>query len=283
MQDYAYYNGVFCPYDSMSLPLSDRSIFFGDAVYDVMIGARGIPYQIDDHLDRLMINAARIGLLDIPEKNELLDIISELIELSHADEFTVYVQLSGYGERRSHRRCDGRVNLLVTVTETAIPSALESVNAVILPDIRHRLCDVKTTNLLAAVMSVNHASNNESDIAIFERDGYVTECSYANICLIKNGRLICHPFNSDILPGITQKNILSICGGLGVATEEREIRTCELYDADAVIISSTTKFIRLCDKICGIQLKDENNALTKQIFNELRRNFWIQIMGDCTF
>ena len=46
MKDLAYYNGVYTPYDAACIPLSDRSIFFSDAVYDVIIGSGKKPYQI---------------------------------------------------------------------------------------------------------------------------------------------------------------------------------------------------------------------------------------------
>ena len=38
MNSYAYYNGNFSKSEDMKIPISDRAIFFGDAVYDAAIG-----------------------------------------------------------------------------------------------------------------------------------------------------------------------------------------------------------------------------------------------------
>ena len=94
MRDFAFYNGVFTPYDSAVIPLSDRSIFFADAVYDVILGRCGIPYQIDEHLERLMKNANAIGLGEEALKSEIIEAIDVLLEEAEVDDFMLYIQLS---------------------------------------------------------------------------------------------------------------------------------------------------------------------------------------------
>lgn len=282
MQDYAYYNGVFCPYDAMTIPLSDRSIFFGDAVYDVMIGALGVPYQANEHFSRLFKNAKQIGLVDLPDADEMLKIIFSLVELSRADEFIIYIQLSGRGARRGHLRSEDGVNLLVTITEAAIPSKLEYSRAITLPDERHRLCDIKSTNLLSAVMSVKTAKDSGTDIAIFHRGEDVTECSYANLSMYKDGVLVFHPFDRDILDGITQRNLTRLCEELSVKTEERIIKTNELLQADFVIYTSTTKFFKIVESVNGIDLSARNLQVANKLFDALKEDFWKQIQDKCS-
>ena len=68
MKDLAYYNGVYTPYDAACVSLSDRSIFFSDAVYDVIVGNGKKTYQLDGHIDRLLSNAERIGLACLLQK-----------------------------------------------------------------------------------------------------------------------------------------------------------------------------------------------------------------------
>ena len=82
MKNPVYYNGVICPFENASIPLTDRSIFFGDAVYDVMIGRGKKVYQFDEHMRRLRGNCDKIGI-DLPYKDEkIADILSELITVS---------------------------------------------------------------------------------------------------------------------------------------------------------------------------------------------------------
>ena len=273
MTEYAYYNGVFTPYSATVIPLSDRSIFFGDAVYDVIVGRGKKPYQFEEHLKRLYRNADKIGLENLPDKSVLEDVANELLEMCSPDTFMLYIQLSADAQKRTHSREDNQVNLLLTVTECEVASELREINAITLPDMRHRYCDIKTTALLPAVLSVEEAKRQGADIAIFKRENTVTECSYANVSIIKNGEVITHPYSSDILPGITQINLERACKRLGIAHSSRAFSVEEMYDADAVMITSTTKLIKLCTKIDGSILEVKNRATVQRLFDELRVDF----------
>ena len=273
MQDYAYYNGVFAPYDSTTVPLSDRSIFFGDAVYDVIIGRCGVPYQAEMHIDRLLKNAEAIGLTDIPSKDELLGTMYDLLKEAGADLFTLYLQLSADGKRRAHSRDERGTNVLITVTGASLSPMLETVSAITLPDIRHGICNVKTTNLLLSVLSVREANRKGADLAIFHKSGEVTECSYANLCFYKNGVMISHPYDSEVLDGITQVNMEKACHTLGIATERRKFTLSELYTADFIITTSTTKLFKLCRQIDECDLEMQNLSIAKSIFSLMYNDF----------
>lgn len=272
MTDQAYYNGVLTPYDAATVPLCDRSIFFGEAVYDVVLGSGGIPYQLTEHLRRLRKNAEAIGLSNIPSEKELREAIEMTIQEADADSFILYIQLSGNQRRRTHSRCADSANLLITVTSGEIPSELSFVSAITLPDLRHGYCNIKTINLLGSVLSICDAEKCGCDLAIFEKGGIVTEASHANVSIITNDVLITHPRDTSVLPGISEDNLIRICNEIGIPHREREFSTHEMMSADLVLITSTTKLIRVCDKINGIPLDIRNIATAHRIFSTMRQN-----------
>ncbi len=272
MIDYAFYNGVFTPYDACSVPISDRSIFFGEAVYDVMLGRGGRPYQQEEHLSRLLCNAEKIGLTDIPSKEYLAECIEELFAEARADDFVLYAQLSGNGNRRSHVRTEGDVNVLLTVTEAQIPEKLLLTDAITLPDLRHGYCNVKTTALLPAVMSLAEAKDRGAEIAIFEKDGYITECSHANVSIVIGNTLLTHPRDNSVLPGISEDNLIRICKARGLTHDVRAFTVNEATNADLVLITSTTKLVRVCRSIGGKALRLGNIGLAKEIFSDMKRD-----------
>ena len=274
MKELAYYNGVITPYDAACIPLSDRAIFFGDAVYDVIIGREKKIYQRDEHLSRLYANAERIGLVDIPSKCELSEVMSELADLAEIDEFMIYIQLSADSARRAHSRSGHGVNVLITVTECNLPRTLGEIRAITLPDRRHGICYVKTINLLSAILSVEEAHRRDAEIAIFHKGDTVTECSYANVALLKQGMLITHPLDSDILPGITQANLITAANKLGIPCISRAFTKGELYSADAVIITSTTKLTKLCSCIDGVPIACREKENVVKLFDELRQDLY---------
>ncbi len=279
MTDYAYYNGIFTPYDAACIPLSDRSIFFGDAVYDVVIGMGKTAYQLDEHLDRLFKNAEAIGLGDIPNKLNIKSAISDIIELSCIERFILYIQFSANDSRRSHIRQSCDVNTLITITEFTPPHELEFTSAVTLPDKRHGMCNVKATNLLPAVLATIDASNVGTDTAILHKDGIITECTNANVSILKDGCLITHPLDSYILPGISQKNLIRIAIEMGVSHVEKAFDIQELIDADLVMVTSTTKLLKVCESIDGISTERKGIKLGQLFFDSMRRDLFNKTYG----
>ena len=62
-----YYNGAVGPLEEMTVPMGDRSLYFGDGIYEATCVAGGVPFALEDHLDR-MYNSLR--LLEIPFRME---------------------------------------------------------------------------------------------------------------------------------------------------------------------------------------------------------------------
>ena len=273
MIDYAYYNGVYTPYDDTVIPLSDRSFYFADAVYEVMLGRCGKVHNLALHLQRLESNAKSIGIEYSLSEDELLTILDTLTSLAELDTYVVYIQLSGNSQRRTHIRSSGRSNLLITLTHTEIPKDAEPISAITLPDRRYDYCNLKTTNLLPAVLSMKSAQHTGCDIAIFHNNGIITECSHANIFILNGMTLATPPLSSRILPGITRAELIRFAPKKGIRVQEREIRLDELQSADAILITSTTHFLRICTKVDSTTCNVNNIAIASELFALLREDF----------
>lgn len=52
MENIAYYNGKVSSIEDMTIPMNERSSYFGDGVYDAMFTVDHVPLQLDDHLRR---------------------------------------------------------------------------------------------------------------------------------------------------------------------------------------------------------------------------------------
>ena len=199
-----------------------------------------------------------------------------------ADDYILYIQLSGNNERRIHARDNNDINLLITVTGCELPRELGTIKAITLPDMRHNFCNIKTTSLLPTILSVEESQRRGADIAIFHKNRIVTECSYANISLLKNGTLITHPLDTDILPGITQENLIRICKKAEISHISRVFMLEEIYDADAVMITSTTKLIKLCTELDGTQLATKDYDTVNFLFEELKSDLYKKIDKEHT-
>ena len=246
----AYYNGNFTPYSETRIPLTDRAIFFGDGIYEALIARNGIPHMLDRHVERFYRNAGILGIDFDMSPEKLSKTVLEAISLSGETVAFVYFQLTRFADRRIHA-CPktGRYNLLITVTEQAMPSPERRLKLLTYPDLRYRYCNIKTLNLLPSVIASEYAERNGADEAVFLRGDTVTECAHSNISAIIDGILYTHPTNELILPGIAREALLSECRRLRIARREEAFTKEMLYSSDALLVTSSTRICNLAESI----------------------------------
>lgn len=253
---YAYYNGIFDKKDNIQIPLSDRSIFFGDAVYDAMIGSYDRILWEEEHIERLLTNASKIGIKHKFSKNKLSSLFREIGVRSRLSSYFLYCQISRNLAARNHSANNCTSNLLITIDPIEIKEINKPLKLITVPDKRYEMCDIKTVNLLPAVLSATIAENTGADEAVFVKDEYVTECTKSNISILKQGRLITHPKSSRILPGIAREHLIKICQSENISIDERPFTINEMINADDILVTSTTK---LCRKVSHINNQSVGN------------------------
>ena len=81
----AYYNGKFGDLGEISVPLTDRSIFFGDGVYDVTYSRNYHIYALEEHVDRFFHSAELLKIKINVTKEELCELLKELVNKMEND------------------------------------------------------------------------------------------------------------------------------------------------------------------------------------------------------
>lgn len=284
MRTNAYYNGIFTSVENIKIPLTDRSVFFGDGIYDAAIGRNGKIFMLDDHVDRFFSNAKE---LDIPinfSKDELKNILLRLARHSSYECYFLYFQLTRYSEKRTHTYPEtNRSNLLVTLTEQSMPNNDKALKLMLVKDIRYEMCHIKTLNLIPAVIASRKATLLGKDEAVFHRNGTVTECAHSNIHIISNSVLITHPLDNFILPGISRKHMIEVAGRLGVAVKERDFSVYELFKADEVLVTSSSKLAVTASSVDYMEFASKKDSIGKLICNEMLADFVKFTEKDTTY
>lgn len=261
----AYFNGEFCSADKIRIPLGDRALWFGDGVYDAAIGRNGKIYMPSEHIDRFFSNAERLSISLPVCKEELRIILYTLAEKADKCGFFIYFQATRTSACRSHAYPDdASSNLLVTVREHIPPKPDTALKLITLPDNRYKLCHIKTLNLLPAVLASRKATECSADEAVFVRDGFVTECAHSNIHAIINGALVTHPTNEYILPGTARAALIELAKEKRVPVVERPFTLSELYSADEVLVTSSSKLCLCAAEIDGISYLNGKGALEEE-------------------
>ena len=270
----AYYNGDFAKLTEIRIPLSDRAVFFGDGIYDAAIGRDGYIYLEKEHLERFYSNAKRLNIPVILTRDELSSLLHTLIEKNGYEYYFIYFQLTRRSDERIHAYPDSSAsNLLITVKRHTLPSPDRALSLISSPDIRYRMCDIKTLNLLPAVIASKKAVENGCDEAVFVKDGTVTECAHSNISIVKGDTVYTHPNGPFILPGITRTRMLYICKELKIQYAEKPFSYEEMLLSDEILITSTTKLCLRANKIDGKCVGGCKKAIGNELIAALREDF----------
>jgi len=239
-----YLNGEFVPYEKALIPVEDRGNLFADAVYEVVRLYGGRPLAMRAHMERLARSAAEILLPEV-DYAALAEAALELAGRNKVGDGTLYIHVSRGAAPRNHLFPVGaRPTVFVTARSLARPEAAlreQGIACITTPDIRWHRCDIKTVGLLPNVLAKQAARDAGAYDAIFVRDdGIVTEATSANVFAVAGGRIVTHPENNLILPGITRRLVLALAEDAGIAATFRAITKEELANVDELFISGTT-------------------------------------------
>ena len=276
MKDLGYYNGVYAPLDEMTVPFNDRVHFFGDGVYEATLAINYKIIALDEHIDRLYRSASMVDINIRETKEEMKAILYDLVKKLDSPNQIVYWQVSRGTQVRNHTYPENmKGNLWVVLKEGALKGVGRSVSAITAPDTRFLHCNIKTLNLLPAVLYAQQASRENVYETILYRDGgRVTECSHSNVHIItKEGVLKTAPTDNLILPGIARAHLINACNMLGIRVDESPFHLDEMMNAEEILITSSTAPLSRCTNIDGIdvggRLPEMIENLSKFLLDEI--------------
>lgn len=243
MKTLGYYNGKIDEIDKMTIPMNDRVCFFGDGIYDATYSRNHIIYTLDEHIDRFYNSASLLNMDVGISKDELKELLCDLVRKVDDGEQFVYWQLTrGTGTRNHVPDKTQKSNLWVMLRPVKVKNTYEKTTLITMEDTRFYHCNVKTLNLIVNVLASQKAAQAGCHEVVFHRDGRVTECAHSNVHMIKDGAFITPPTDNLILPGIARMNLIKFCKKLNIPVFERPFTVDELMGADEVIISSAGSF-----------------------------------------
>lgn len=281
MTDLCYYNGAYGAIDEMMVPLNDRSYYFGDALYEAIYAQNHIPFAIEDHLDRMYGSFEEMRMHVTISKDELRDIIQNIVGQVDSNEQMVYIQLSRGTYRRQHSFPPENIpcNLLVYSNHHPLRDISVSHNLVTVEDTRWTHCNLKTPNLLPNVWAMQKAKEMGCSEAVFHRGNIVTECSAATIFIVQDHTLRTAPNSNLILPGTTRAHFLRIANELGVSTCEEAFTLEELFSADEVFFTGCTAHCVRVGQIDGRPVGGKDPGMIKRL-QEAYRSWLNHICGE---
>ncbi|MDD6888550.1 MAG: aminotransferase class IV [Candidatus Aphodomorpha sp.] len=275
MDNIGYYNGVFAPIDELMVPACDRGMYFGDGAYEAIRVEKHVPFAIDEHFDRLYDSLRALRIPFTMPRQELYDILMECARRVDADAIQLYFQVTRGTARRVHAFAPGATpNLMVFAYHYELVDIDVPRKVITLPDQRWDNCWIKSLNLIPGVLASQAALDAGCQDAILHRNGVVTECTAANLLMLKDGVVRTAPADGKIIPGVTRNHFLKLARENGIPVVEEAFTLDEAMEADELLITSTSvhgvRVVEIDGKpVCGRDL-----ALAKRLQTLFRSYFW---------
>lgn len=274
MENLGYYNGKFGPLEEMTVPMNDRVHWFGDGVYDAGPCRNYNIFAIDEHIDRFFNSAALLDIVMPVTKQELKDLLNDLVKKVDTGDLFVYYQVTRGTGIRDHAYTEGPGNLWVMLKPAKISDGIDPIKLITVEDTRFFHCNIKTLNLIPSVVATEKAKRAGCQEAVLYRPGgRVTECAHSNVHIIKDGKLYTAPTDNLILPGIARAHLIRKCKELGIAVSETPYTLDDLFAAEEVLVTSSSNLCLHANEIDGKPVGGKQPELIEKLRKALIDEF----------
>lgn len=261
-------NNQFLENEEATLNIADLSIQRGYAAFDYLRTVNGKPLFLDDHLERFANSAAAMRLPLSKSKEELTEIINELVKRSSLSQAGIRLILTGGYSPDAYNPTTP--NLLITCNPQVLPSEadFEKGISIITYAYQRDLPQVKNINYMMAVwLQAIIKENNAADV-LYLNNNILTEFPRANVFILTKENILVTP-SEKILFGVTRKKLIELAKDF-IAVEERNILKEELANAQEVFMCSTTKRILPIIKIDNAEIAEGiPGGVTKKLYQQL--------------
>ena len=250
-------NGQYMPIEEAKISVLDRGFIFGDGVYEVIPVYSRKAFRLEEHLRRLQHSMDGIKLANPHSDIEWATIINELIARNPDEDQYLYLHITRGVAKRDHAFPNPPVkptvfvmsNPLLTPPAELLHSGIACITA---QDNRWLRCDIKAIALLPNVLLRQMAVDAGCAETILIRDNdFMTEGAASNIFAVQGGKLLAPPKDNLMLPGITYDVVLELAATNGIPHEVRKIAVAELFAADELLLTSSTKEVLAITQLDG--------------------------------
>lgn len=248
-----FFNNRFLEYDQACLHVSDVGLQRGFGIFDYFLAIDGHVPFFDDYLDRFFVSADLLNL-DAPlGRKELKEKIFTLIHKNGMARSAIKLLLTGgYSDDLYTPSVPNFLILNLPLSHFPDEYA-EGIRLILLEYIRFKP-EIKTTFYLPTLSILHELKQKSATEVLYHSNGFISETTRANLFIIKDETLITP--SSGILMGITRKHILKVASGL-MEVQERPVRLQEVFEADEVFISGTSKHLA---PVVGIENQSIRNG-----------------------
>jgi branched-chain amino acid aminotransferase len=267
MMKWVFLDGKFIEEEKALIHFRDLSFQRGYGIFDFFRLVDNKPLFLDDHLDRFFASAEGMYLPVSLQREELKEIIQDLVKKNDLPHTGVRLSLTGGYSDDSYTI--GKPVLVIsqhTFTQPTEEQVKKGVRLVSYP-YQRQLPHIKTIDYLMAVWLHPLRAQKGADEVLYHNHGLITECPRNNFFLVTNDDKIITT-SEGVLAGITRKKVLELAGK-EFTVEERPLTLEEVQSAKEAFITSTTKLLLPVNQVDDIVLP--NRQVSTHLLTHFRQ------------
>jgi branched-chain amino acid aminotransferase len=280
-------NGELVPGSEASVPVLDRSVLYGDAVYDSLPVVDGKALLVDRHVDRLF-DALR-GVRISPGADEAA-FTEEILRTATASDLTdgsIRTIVSRGAGPAGIANTDGIEGPTVLVVPQHVPGMaaahrdLSTRRAIVASTrtVPHDTVDprIKSCNYLPNALAERETVGTDADSAVMlDHEGYVAEVYDANVVVCDREGTIRTPPRTRSLGGITREVLLERARESGHVVAAADLTPYDLRTARDVLMTSSAHGVARVTHLDGEQVGGDGPSET---VTDLVDRYWAYVTG----
>lgn len=256
-------DGAPCDPEHARISVFDRGFLYGDSVFEVLRTYGGVPFALQEHLDRLARSAEQIWI-PLPMSLDMIsrEVHRTLEAAGHKNSSIRVVVTRGSGPMSLDLSTARDPQLVIFVAEVVTPAAqIYRKGVSVLTGRASRPTDdalaagVKASNYLSSLLAVHAAKRQGAyEVVLLGRSGEVLEGATSNIFAFAEGSLHTPRVEAGILAGITRAWILRLAEAMGIRVVQSPLFPRDLYAADEVFLTSSIREVVPVVEVDGVRI-----------------------------
>ena len=269
MAPYVSINGQLVAEADARLHVSDLTFRRAYGAFDFLRIEAGVALFVNDYLERFA-RSAQVLRLELPSASTLKNHLYALLEANATKSAGVQMFLTGGYTPDGYTPVDPNL-VLLEVPIGGYPAKLFTEGVKLMSyEYQRDLPAAKTTNYMMAVYLRDAIKNAGAMDALYYANGYALETTRCNLFIVSDGTLITP--KDKVLHGVTRKQVLKVAQNF-VSIEERLVTLDELFGADEVFITSSTKGAMPIQQIDDKTIADgKPGELTRQLMDRFEQH-----------
>jgi branched-chain amino acid aminotransferase len=241
-----YLNGKIVPLQEAKISILDRGLAYGDGVFESLRTYRGKPFQLEEHIKRLLRGLKSLRIRPPLTTSQLKLAVLRTIAANKFKESYIKI-IATRGEAKKHgldpKNVGKKATLIVLVEELKpYPKIIFTkgwkaiISSIVRADVpSSRIKSLCYLNNMLAEMEAKKAGADEA--FMLDERGNVLEGTISNIFIVKFGTIFTPPKDSPILAGLTRNLVIKLAKQSAFRVVEKSISPKELYTADECFIT----------------------------------------------